>query len=207
MVERRVLHQLAVLVAIALRDRDQPRRLEDEIALLALRAEAVGRAARHDDVVAGCVGQVAEDRLDRPAAFVHEDDLVPFAVAEEVVHLVGRPRDRDLDVVVPHQELPAGHGVAAGCDVPGLQVPVRVGFGHPFLAHDRHELAALDHPARRLEVVEDRLEAREALEPHHLLRQERPVVAVHDVSLPRQVTQALVERHVWRISARVSSGR
>ncbi len=35
-VVRRVLHQLPVLVAIALRDRDQTRRLEDEVALLTL---------------------------------------------------------------------------------------------------------------------------------------------------------------------------
>ena len=83
-VVRRVLHQLAVLVAVALRDRDQPRRLEDEVALLALRAEAVRRAARDDDVVARLVRQVAEDRLERARALVHEDDLVALAVAEEV---------------------------------------------------------------------------------------------------------------------------
>ena len=88
-----------------------------------------------------------------------------------------------------------------GGDVPGLQMPVRVRLRHPLLAHDRLERAALDHAARRLEVVEDRLEAGEALEAHHLLRQQRAVVAVHDVALPRQVAEALVERHAWRISA------
>ena len=54
---------------------------------------------------------------------------------------------------------------------------MRVRVRHPLLAHDRLELAALDHAARRLEVVEDRLEAGEALEPHHLFGQQRAVVA------------------------------
>ena len=62
-------------------------------------------------------------------------------------------------------------------------MPVRVRVRHPLLAHDRLELAELDHAARRLEVVEDRLEAREALEAHHLFGEERAVVAVHDVTL------------------------
>ena len=94
-----------------------------------------------------------------------------------------------------------------GRDVPRAQVPVRVRVGHPLLAHDRLELAALDHAARRLEVVEDRLEAREALEAHHLFGEQRAVVAMHDVPLPGQVTESLVERHEWRISARGSARR
>jgi hypothetical protein len=44
-------------------------------------------------------------------------------------------------------------------------------------------------------VVEDRLVAGEALEAHHLLGEERPVVAELDVALARNVAEALVERH------------
>jgi hypothetical protein len=73
--------------------------------------------------------------------------------------------------------------------------PVLVGLRHPLLAHDRLEGADLLHAAGRLEVVEDRLVAGEALEAHHLLGQERAVVAELDVPLARNVAEALVEGH------------
>src|SRR6266550_4738987 len=71
-VVRRALEHLPVLVAVAPRDLDQARRLEDEVALLALRFETVRRAARDDDVVTLLVRHVAEDRLQRAGPFVHE---------------------------------------------------------------------------------------------------------------------------------------
>src|SRR5581483_3542968 len=72
---------------------------------------------------------------------------------------------------------------------------------------DRLECAALEHAARRLEVVEDRLEPREALEAHHLLREQRSVVPGHHVALPGQLAEALVERHAGRISPAGSRAR
>jgi hypothetical protein len=89
-VVRRTFQDLAVLVAVAARDLDQPRRLEDQVALLTFGPEPVRRAARDDHVVALLVGQLAEDRLERPGALVDEDHLVALAVAEEIVHLLGR---------------------------------------------------------------------------------------------------------------------
>ncbi len=65
----------------------------------------------------------------------------------------------------------------------------------PFLALDRLEAGEVHHAARRVEVVQDRLVAGEPLEPHHLLGEERAVVAKLDVALPRNVAEALVERH------------
>ena len=177
-VVRRVLHQLAVLVAVALRDRDQPGRLEHEVALLALRAEAVRRPARDDDVVARRVRQVAEDRLERARALVHEDDLVALAVRGRSSPSSSSGRQSEISTSLFHiRSCRPDDGVARRRHVPRREVPVRVRVGHPLLAHDRLELAELDHAARRLEVVEDRLEAREALEAHHLLREERAVVA------------------------------
>ena len=81
-----------------------------------------------------------------PDALVDEDHLVALAVPEEVLHRLRRPRDRDLDVVVPHQKPPARDGVSARRDVPRREVPVRVRVGHPLLAHDRLELAASRSP-------------------------------------------------------------
>ncbi len=111
-VVRRALDDLAVLVPVAARDLDQARRLEDEVALRPLRRETVRRAARDDDVVAFSVRQVAEDRLQRSRPFVDEDDLVALAVPEEVVHPLLRAAERDLDVLVPHEEPAAGDLVA-----------------------------------------------------------------------------------------------
>src|SRR6266513_517775 len=45
-VVRRAFEHLAILVAVALRDLDQPGSLEDEVALLTFRTEPVRRAAR-----------------------------------------------------------------------------------------------------------------------------------------------------------------
>src|SRR6266508_4202036 len=51
-VVRRALQHLAVLVSVAPRDLDQPRRLEDQVTLLAFGTETVRRPTRNDDVVA-----------------------------------------------------------------------------------------------------------------------------------------------------------
>jgi hypothetical protein len=63
------------------------------------------------------------------------------------------------------------------------------------LALDLLEVAELHHPARRLQVVEDRLVADEALEPHDLFGQERAVVAELNVPLSRNGSESLVEGH------------
>src|SRR6059058_786976 len=201
-VVRRAFHDLAVVVAVAPRDLDQPGRLEHEIALRPARVEAIRRPARNDDVVALLVRDVAEDGLQRPRSLVHEDDLVALAVAEEVVHALRRPAERDLDVVVPHQEPAPRDLVALGLGVEGLEVPMRVLLRHPLLALDRLEAAELHDAARRLQVVQDRLVAGEALEAHHLFGEKRSVVPELHVALARNVAEALVERHDERISRR-----
>src|SRR5581483_748814 len=76
-----------------------------------------------------------------------------------------------------------------------LEVPVRVLLRHPLLALDRLEAGQLRHPARRVEVVEDRLVAGEALEAHHLLGEKRPVLTELDVPLAGNLAEPLVERH------------
>ena len=85
-------------------------------------------------------------------------------------------------------------------------MPVRVRVGHPLLALDRLERAELLHAARRLEVVQDRLVAGEALEAHDLLGQQRAVVAELDVPLARDVAEALVEGHL-EVSPRSACSR
>src|SRR3954452_2693342 len=203
-VVRRALEHLAVLVPIAARDLDQAGRLEHEVALLlALGAEPVGRPARDDEIVALPVRHVAEDGLERARSFVHEDDLVALAVAEEVVHLLLRAAEGDLDIVVPHQHAPPGDLVPLRVDVVRLEVAMRVRVGNPFVVLQLLEVADLHDAAGRLEVVQDRLHPDEALHPHDLFGQELSVVTELDVALPRNVPQALVKRHAYRISAAI----
>src|SRR6266851_4291796 len=204
---RRALEHLPVLVAVAHRDLDQARCLEDEVALHSLRLEAVGGAARDDDVVAVLVRDVAEDRLERAGARVHEHNLVALAVAKEVVHALCRTAKGDLDIVIPHQRLAAGDLVALGIDVVRLEVSVCVRVRNPFVALDLLEVADLHHATRRLKVVQDRLHPDEALHAHDLLGQERSVVAELDVALTRDVAETLVERHDYRISAAIAARR
>ena len=72
---------------------------------------------------------------------------------------------------------------------------MRVRVRNPLVALDLLEVADLHDAARRLEVVQDRLHPDEALHAHDLLGQERSVVAELDVTLARDVAEALVERH------------
>ena len=76
-VVRGALEDLPVLIAIAPRDLDEPRRLEDEVALLTFRHEAIRGAARDDEIVAVLVRNITEDRLERTAALVDEDTSSP----------------------------------------------------------------------------------------------------------------------------------
>src|SRR5206468_2068571 len=164
-----------------------------EVALRARRLEAVRRAAGHDEVIAVLVRHVAEDRLEDAAALVDEDDLVALAVPEEVLHRLLRAAQRDLDVVVPHQDAPAADLVAGLVDLERVEMAVRVLVGNPFVALDLLEAVELHDAARRLQVVEDRLVPGESLEPHHLLGEKRPVLAKLDVPLARDVAETLVE--------------
>jgi len=81
--------------------------------------------------------------------------LVALAVAEEPAHRFVGPAERDLDVLVPHQQAPAADRVAFGLEPHRREVPVRVLVRHPLLALDRLESVELHHAARRLQVVED----------------------------------------------------
>ena len=133
--------------------------------------------------------------MQRAAALVDEVHLVALAVPEEVVHRLARPDEGDLDVVLPHQQLPPRDLVALGLGAEGLEMAMRVRVRDPLLALDRLELAELLHAAGRDQVVEDRLVAREAFEAHHLLGEEGSVVPELDVALPRDLASALVGRH------------
>src|SRR5581483_709678 len=80
-------------------------------------------------------------------------------------------------------------------DLQRLEVAVRMRVRHPFGALERLELAELRDAAGRVDVVEDRLHPREALEPDDLLRQQGAVRAELGVPLRGDLAAALVEGH------------
>src|SRR5918994_623450 len=190
---RRRLEQLPVPIAIAVRCLDLARGVEHEPQLRRrVEREAVGRAPRHVDVVVLGERNGAEDRLELPAALVDEEQLVAIAVAVERLGLGLGLADRRLEVGVPHQRAPPRDRIARRLQLTGLQMPVDVRVRDPFLVLEWLELAGLGDPARRLEVVKDRLVAAEALEPEHLLDQQPSVVAELHVALPWNVSEAVV---------------
>ena len=183
--ERGVLEQLAVAVAVAVRRLDLARRVEAHPVLLdALGGlPAVRRAARDDDVVLLAVRDRAEHRPDETRAAVHVDDLVALAVSIEAVHRLGRLADRDLDVAVPHSRRRPSTGSPPGS------------IGAVFAS--RWTWASGTHSSRtigrkpptrssaagRVQVVEDRLVAAEALVAEDLL-DEQPAAAVVAAATP-----------------------
>ena len=190
--ERRALEQLAVAVAVALWRLDLARRVKGQVQLIVSGPEAVDGAARDHYVVVLAVAQRAERRLELARSLVHEDHLVALAVLVERLLLRGGTADRDLHVVVPHQQPPPADRVPLRGDGARIDQAPGVGVGDPFLPLDRRELAHLLDSARALEVIEDRLVAREALVAHDLLGQQRAVLAQRRVALPRDLTPALV---------------
>src|SRR4029079_19404464 len=74
--------------------------------------------------------------------------------------------------------------------------PVDVGVGHPLLAHDRPEAADAVEAARRVQVVEDRLVAAEALVAEDLLDEQPPVPVLPAPELGVALGRDLSEGHV-----------
>ena len=195
-VVRRALDDLPVLVAVAARDLDQPGRLEDEVALRPFRPEAVRRAARDDDVVAVLVRQVAEDRLQRARALVDEDrPRRPRRCGRSSpsTRTGGRARSRRRRSTSAARRPVISSPSGSTSNV--LKCRCACASGTHSSRSIGSNAAELHDAARRLEVVEDRLVAGEALEAHDLLGQERAVVAELDVPLARNVAEALVEGH------------
>jgi hypothetical protein len=127
---------------------------------------------------------------------VDEEHLVPLTVAVEALELLDRLADRELDVGVPHEEAPAAQRVALGRERRGVGQPVDVGVGDPLLATVRREPPDLHHPARRVQVIQDRLVAAEALVAHDLLGEEGSVLAELHVPLRRQPPESVVAHRV-----------
>ena len=176
---RRVLEELPVVVAVALGRLDLGGRLEvqDPLVRARIRVQPPGRADRQHQVVAGAVGEVAEDRPADAGSLVDEQHLVRDPVAIEAVlrHRLGRPDDPEHHVVVEVQRDPAGDDVALRRDGAGLRQPVSMEA--VVCGLEVHPRPGLDQmgPSRRRHVVEERAPAGEPLDPEQLLGVQAPV--------------------------------
>ena len=179
---RRVLEQLAVVVAIALGRLDLRRAFEIEHPLLAalVGREAPGRADREDQVVAWAVADRPEVGVEQALALVDVEHLVRLAVAVEdrLRHRLGRADDAHHDVVVEEQRDPAADRVAVRLDARRIDEAVVVIAVVGLL-----ELEFRARPARSdasgSAASRDRAAsaAGEALDAEQLLGVERPIRA------------------------------
>ena len=166
------LDELAVTVAVAGRRLQVPAGgLDDEHPLVApaIREDAPEDAGGDDQVVVRAVAQRSELAVQDPLAVVNEDQLVAVRIAVPVVHRLHRSHDRDAQVRVGQQRHPAPDGVAGRPDArrPYQPVPQRalwlVAQLVPVGGEDAFDLG------RRPDVIEERLDAGEAMDAHHLL--------------------------------------
>ena len=195
---RRMLQQLAVVVAVPLGRLDLGRALEVQHPLGDARVgvQPPGRPDRQHEVVAGVVGEVAEVRPQQARALVDVQQLVALAVAVEGV---GRHRARRQDhaqdhVRVVEQRDPAGDGVAGGRQ-PG-RVDELVVVRAVVRGLDGHRAQRLDpgDAGGRHDVVQERAATGEALDAEQLLGvQVAGRVAVLDVAGVRHAAARDVE--------------
>ena len=187
---RRMLEQLAVVVAIALRRLDLRRRLEvqDPLVRAGIGVQPPGRPDRQDQVVARAVAERSEDRVAEAGALVHEEHLVGDAVPveEPVGHRTGRADHAEHDVVVEIEGHPAGDHVPARWQPAGLGEPVAMKTVVGRFELDLPNRFDAVRARRRRQVIEERAAPGETLDAEQLLRVQaavgRPMLGM---ALPR----------------------
>src|SRR5690606_35619362 len=151
-------------------------------------------------------GQPPELRAQHALPLMREPQFVRLLVAVEVVHAGRRAADAQRHVLVAEQHPPrrnrvaaCGHirrGEGAVTDRPELHVLRR---GRP------QELGA-DDGGRQVVVVQNRLDAGEALQPHDFLAVQRAIrLAEPGVPLVRHLSKAVIKGH-WQTSSFVARG-
>lgn len=175
--ERRMFHQLAVVVAVAFRRGDGAVTFHDEQAVFfAVELQLVRRAARDHEVVAVFKIQGAVHRAQRAGAFVHKNYLVGIGVFVVVTgHAFARRGKNDFAVVVHQYRLARLEVVVLRLDVKTFQTPVfqllvvhRFGRNAVRLAH-LHDLCGC------VAVIEQRVVVAETLGAEQFFVVERAV--------------------------------
>ena len=193
-----MLQKLAVAVEVALGRFDVSDGLDDEVALwrAGVRDDPPQHAGRDHQVVAGSVAQQAELRFQHPFAVVDEEHVVASAVFVPVIHCPVGSRHVEHHVAVAGNWNPRFHCIAAR----------RRAFCAQMAMAQRALLLVLDvitpqhlhalHAGWRIQVVQNRLDAREPVDAHHFLVMQRSVgFAELRVAFVRQVAQTIVVRH------------
>ena len=119
-----------------------------------------------------------------------EEQLVALGVAVERGHLLSGPRHRDDTLAVVHQRVAALDQIALRRYVRRLQVVVPVDLLRPLALADGAMPRDARHPRRRVLVIEQRVDAAEALLAEQLLAVEAAVrLAELGVPLVRHLAQ------------------
>jgi hypothetical protein len=137
-----------------------------------------------------------ELRFESPAALMHEDEVVAIGIFVEVGHLLDGAAERKDHIVVEHQLDAPGDGVALGGHLLRAEMAMLQNRFIQRLDGARVAQMELFDPRRRIVVIQDRLDAGEALRAQHLLCIESAIWSAElDMPLRRHLSHAYIPRH------------
>ncbi len=152
---RGMLHQLAFLRQVTIREPHPRRRFEDQqTARFVRNDESMEDASRHNNVIPGPIRQHTEFRFQPAAPFADVDDFIPLPVAVEMLVGLRRADERDDNVAIEQhrravQRRAFGFGNLAQMKVPHPQR----GIGFFFERYGPQRLRG-EHPRRRMHVIQ-----------------------------------------------------
>jgi hypothetical protein len=163
-------------------------------------AHLPGSAEGHDDVVTGAESEIPELALEQPRPLVHEPDLVSLGVAVEIVHAGRCAAHAQGHVAVAEQGEPGRDWIGPKWGLGGAKGAVADGAEFYEVRAGRAQIFRPGNARRQEVVVEDRLQAGEALQPHQFLAVELAVgLAELGVALVGDFAELVIERHFCSI--------
>src|SRR5919204_4658651 len=167
--------------------------------------EFVSDPTRDDNVILGAIALLAENALERAAAFENEDDLVGAAVLVIFVLAVRffRSRSPRGHVLVEKNRNSTGVEIAFARNARGLEMMMTERTVGDFLQLLALEQLHIANARRRPQVIHDGVSFVEALGRHDVLivdtlvlvTRSRTVAMEPDVMLPRHLAELSIIRH------------
>src|SRR5260370_10285478 len=156
-----------------------------------------GRPTRNDDIVSFMIGQQAKVCLKHTMPIMDKVNLVTFAIAIKVTHLLCWPRHGKRHVLVKQQHLASQDSITTGRQRACFQMVMALYILTPLLQAHIHEFLNLFHARRRIVVVEVVVVARKALCPNEILGIERSIRFTKlRVPLRRYLPQTMIAWHM-----------
>src|SRR5215469_3573001 len=133
------------------------------------------RPTRNDNIVSFVIRQQAKVCLEHTVPVMDKVNLVTFAIAIKVMHLLCWPRHGKRHVLVKEQNLASQDGITAGRQRACFQMVMALHILTPLLQAHIHEFLDLFHARRWVRVIEVGVVARKALCPKEFLGVERAI--------------------------------